>query len=391
MSTVRTAITDAAIKRHANQSVRQLHDQAIGHLYLRYHRHRKSGSWYLLTNQRGRKCWRKLGRWPDMPAATVRKDAPRLLADAKGTIETEQTLGQVLSWYLERTRKDRSLSAERRADTVSVIRTHLLCSGGITGLRPSDLTRPILDAELLIPLQQTLKPATVEKVYRVLNTCLNKAATLDVIGSNPLKQFKLSEFLDNRSVPKGSALKPSDASDLFNTISRTTSQAALLATLMVMHGTRINETRLATWRQFDFKGRWWHIPALNTKTRKAHRLPLTDQALAILERYKQDAQTDYLFAGEGGPMSRRQAYRLIRSISKGEWASHDLRKFARTTWADMGIDYMISELLLNHTPSKIDRTYIHTFADERTRQALEDYHQWLESQSIDFARMVDRW
>lgn len=393
MTSTQLTITDAAIRRHARATVHELHDQQLRSLYFRYHSDRTSGTWYLVGRQ-FKSRWLKIGRWPDVSTAVVRKEAPKLLvagSEQSANLDTGKTLGEVLVWYRDRTQRDRSLSSERRADIVSILRTHLLSSPGLTALRPRDLTRPVIDAELLMPLQDSLKPATVEKVYRVLNACLNKAATLDVIGANPLSQFKLSDFMDSRSVPKGSELKPSDASELFAAITRASGQASMLATLMAMHGTRINETRLATWRQFDFKGRWWHIPAMNTKTRKAHRLPLTDQAITLLQQYRANTSTGYLFEGEAGPISRRQAYRLIQSISQGQWTSHDLRKFARTTWADMGTDYMIAELLINHTPSKMDRTYIHTFADERTRQALEDYHHWLASQSIDFARMVDRW
>ena len=85
-----------------------------------------------------------------------------------------------------------------------------------------------------------------------------------------------------------------------------------------------------------------------------------------------------MFATQSGePISRQQASQLIRTVSHGNWSAHDLRKLARTIWADIGIDYMISELLLNHTPSKLDRVYIHTYAEKKTRQALQEYHQWL--------------
>jgi hypothetical protein len=38
---------------------------------------------------------------------------------------------------------------------------------------------------------------------------------------------------------------------------------------------------------------------------------------------------------------------------------------------------MVGELLLNHTPSKLDQAYIQTHADTQKRQALDNYHQWL--------------
>ncbi|MGE4262058.1 hypothetical protein [Shewanella sp.] len=73
-------------------------------------------------------------------------------------------------------------------------------------------------------------------------------------------------------------------------------------------------------------------------------------------------------------MSDRNASYWIRSISKGNWSAHDLRKLARTSWADLGIDYMVAEQLLNHSMSKLDKAYIHTYMETQKRAAIEQWH-----------------
>ncbi|PMZ50312.1 integrase, partial [Pseudomonas sp. GW247-3R2A] len=77
-------------------------------------------------------------------------------------------------------------------------------------------------------------------------------------------------------------------------------------------------------------------------------------------------------------LSPSKACTVFASVGKGEWSSHDLRKVARTAWADLGVDYMVGEMLLNHAMKDLDATYIHTTAEGMKRKALEAWHQHLD-------------
>jgi hypothetical protein len=46
-------------------------------------------------------------------------------------------------------------------------------------------------------------------------------------------------------------------------------------------------------------------------------------------------------------------------------------------WADLGVDYMVAETLLNHAKDKLDQAYIHTHLEMKKKEALNAYHQWL--------------
>lgn len=91
----------------------------------------------------------------------------------------------------------------------------------------------------------------------------------------------------------------------------------------------------------------------------------------------------YLFPDMAGhSISEKQASEMFAYLSDGEWTSHDLRKTARTAWADLGVDYLIGELLLNHALKALDVTYIHTTAEAQKRQALERWHAWLDERGF---------
>jgi hypothetical protein len=69
---------------------------------------------------------------------------------------------------------------------------------------------------------------------------------------------------------------------------------------------------------------------------------------------------------------------VFRRLSDRQWTSHDLRKVARTCWMDLGIDYLVGEMLVNHALKNMDATYIHTAAETLKRQALETWHARLD-------------
>ncbi|WGV99106.1 hypothetical protein QF117_14235 [Vibrio sp. YMD68] len=79
------------------------------------------------------------------------------------------------------------------------------------------------------------------------------------------------------------------------------------------------------------------------------------------------------------PIHNTKASELVREVSKGKWAAHDLRKLARTVWADLGIDYLVSESLLNHAKDKLDVVYIHSTVELQKKEALISYHNWLKN------------
>ena len=65
---------------------------------------------------------------------------------------------------------------------------------------------------------------------------------------------------------------------------------------------RTNEVRLAQWTEVDEGKRVWSIPPGRTKMFKAHRVPLSPPALAVLDKVKvlRHRRGDYVFPGAAG-------------------------------------------------------------------------------------------
>ena len=56
--------------------------------------------------------------------------------------------------------------------------------------------------------------------------------------------------------------------------------------LLILTASRTSEIRFMTWQELDLNAAVWEIPAERMKARRAHRVPLSDQAVAILRQMR---------------------------------------------------------------------------------------------------------
>ncbi len=387
--TVRTRITDTAIRRHAeNDDVFELTDNRHSTLRFRYHQRRSTGSWYLVTHRGGDTRWHKLGRWPDLPAQRILRELPAVMGnlavapDSRELLNALDTMDDLLTWYLERSQMAGQLSNRRRSAIQSVVEKHLRPRIGelsIEGLQKNDL-----DKNLVLPLLQTgYQASTIRSVYSVLKAATKQATLMQLIRTDPLAGMRFTDFISTRIPSKPGALRPGDVPEVLQQIRQADTGPRLMCLLMLWYGTRIGETRQAITREFDLQNRWWYIPASHTKTGRALKLPITQPVALELSRYLSRHTATALFSKrQGGAISATTANEWVQSVSRRQWTAHDLRKLARTCWADHGVDWMVSEMMLNHTLPGISQTYIHTHVEQVMRRSLDEYHSWLKQGAI---------
>lgn len=389
--TLTVTLSDAEIRRHAAGEVRDLRDARQPAFRFRYKQDRSRGSWYLVSGS----TWNKIANYPDLGTKAVLAVLPEVRARLTATpgaevaVGTWQTTGQLLTWFDERMSKDRNLSTKRKATAHSAMAKHLIPRLG--GLPLVAVSKAEIDQRLMWPLQAELSLEYLRLIFRLLALAFKQAARLNMIDTNPMAAIRFSDFSKAKIKPKAARLRDGQVEGLLAQLAGHFEQApaeAMLALMMLCHGTRVSETRLASWRDFSLEVRQWHIPAQHTKTRVELNLPLTDQVCALLKRYhQQQAATGYsglyLFPAKSGKaISDSQAFAIFARLGQGEWTSHDLRKVARTAWVDLGIDFLIGELLLNHAMGRNVQTYIHSWVETGKREALEKWHAWLDERGF---------
>lgn len=391
--TMLTSFTDAEIRRQAsNAQVRDLRDARYPGVYFRFHQNRDRGTWYLVSGSK----WEKIAAFPQLPVkgliSALPKIRERLAADPKASAAagTLHSVGELLDWFTARQAVDRSLSAKRRSTNTSIISCHL--KPRLSDIAVEAVDRSTLDKLVMWPMQAEMSLSYVRLMWGVLVVAFRQAEKLRLITANPIAGFKFTDFTKARIQPKPSRLRAVQLEEVIGQLAAGFDQHpqdSMLALMMLCHGTRAGETRQAQWSHLTLgeQGEWF-IPTENTKTRCEHHLPLTHQVCALLERYRalQSAKGykgTYVFPARGrGPISDSQACAVFTRLGKGEWTSHDLRKVARTGWTDLGVDFLIGEMLVNHTMTRNVQTYIHTSAELLKREALVKWHDWLDGKGF---------
>ncbi len=150
---------------------------------------------------------------------------------------------------------------------------------------------------------------------------------------------------------------------------------------------RPKEIRMARWEDIDSKERLWSIPADIMKMKRPHIVPLSQQAIAVLEKQKEEISilnTPWVFPSQirpRNPMSDGTVNKAIKRLGYGKDAvAHGFRALARTTIREkLKYDSEIIEKQLAHkTSNPLGEAYDRTqFLDER-KTMMQDWADYID-------------
>ena len=122
---------------------------------------------------------------------------------------------------------------------------------------------------------------------------------------------------------------------------------------MALTGQRRSEVGGATWDEIDIETRMWTIAATRSKNGLAHAVPLSPQAMSIIEALPRFAGgKGFLFSSGDTPPSgySRAKRRLDEAMARAAgdktippFALHDLRRTAVSGMARLGVDLPVIE------------------------------------------------
>ena len=375
-------LNDAVLRRWLKGGVtRDFRDLRFPELRLRATADRAKASVFLVLNIGGQTKWEKIATWPSVCIKTLSAQLPVMLANRCGgnmVIGQFENVGEVLSWYQDHIKNNSTYSASWRRNVASLIKCHLIPRLG--ELRLTEVNFSEVDTHLVkTMLQDEFAPNYIREAVNKLKVAFAAAAKLRLLNTNPISGYQVTDSIKLDGA-KDTRLFETDLAELFARLSAEIMPVQMLFVLMMMFGTRINETRQARWEYFA--GDTWVIPASHAKNKQEHRLPLTDSARALLKHYKQwqikhVGKRAFLFPGMTGAISIRTAHKWNTNIRFKHFTSHDLRILFRTMLADLGVDTMIGERLVNHALPVLLRTYVKSTLDKGMSQALEQYHAYL--------------
>lgn len=229
------------------------------------------------------------------------------------------------------------------------------------------------------------KPAMARKVRQHIATVLNFAKSKGWRATEA-PSSSVSVGLPNQ--PEGGnfeampyALVPAFVADL---MSKRDSGGRLALLLVILAPARPGEARHARWKHIDLEKREWNRPAELMKNRKAHTVTLSQPAVTLLQRLKDERAPkpdDLVFPGQGkNPLSDMTLTRAL-TTAKQPFDAHGFRSSFRD-WAAEKMpsipDPVVESAMAHLVPDKVIRAYKRTNFLEMRRELLEAWGQYVD-------------
>lgn len=200
---------------------------------------------------------------------------------------------------------------------------------------------------------------------------------LDKVYPSPakLKNVKHFEALSIEAMPKFmKSLKErnGDSAKALEFLILTTSR-----TNEVIGDKRLNKIGI-TWSEIDLEKRVWTIPADKMKLSKAHRVPLSERAISILNELPRKADHEPIFSSTNGAIPSDN---YLRSVLKRMGINATVHGF-RSVFKDWCREYTsyadeVSELALSHVNSDATRAaYARSALIEKRRLLMTDWENY---------------
>ena len=233
----------------------------------------------------------------------------------------------------------------------------------------------------------TTRPETARRVRQRMRTIFRWAMAHGFMDTNPA-----GEAIDGAlpPMPKVKAhlrtLPYQEVGDALRTVGA--SQASLAAKLcfrfLVLTAARSGEARGATWDEMDLDGRVWRIPPERMKAGVEHRVPLSPQALCVLEQAAALCdESGLVFPSpqrRKSQMSDMTLTKVLRSVGLAERATvHGFRSsFKNWTLERTDTPWAASESALAHTlGNSTEQAYARSDVFERRRALTQLWADYL--------------
>ncbi|EGR4458923.1 integrase domain-containing protein [Vibrio cholerae] len=318
-------------------------------------------NYYRPTN--GKRANLNLGRFPDVSLVQARKaslNAKELIAQgidpqdernrqqqAHKEIHEHTFVNLAKDWFAI---KQHDVTPDYALDIWRSLELHIFPH--ISDKPVKAITAPEI-IELLKPIEAKGSLETVKRLTQRLNEVMNFATNCGLIQANPLTGIKAAFKKPKKE--NMAALTPAELPELMGAIAnasiKRTTRCLLEWQLHTM--TRPAEASGARWDEINWEEKVWTIPAERMKKRREHRIPLTEQMLALLEVMKPiSGHRDFIFPSDRDPKkpcnSQTANMALKRMGFAGRLVSHGLRSLASTTLNEQGFDPDLVEAALAH-------------------------------------------
>ena len=164
--------------------------------------------------------------------------------------------------------------------------------------------------------------------------------------------------------------------------------AALALQFLILTASRTNEAIGMRWAEIDEAKGEWRVPADRMKGHREHRVPLSHDALAVLERAKalRKGKGTVVFPSPRGdaPLSNMALAVLLRRMGRADITVHGFRSTFRDWCAEVtAYPREIAEACLAHiSGDKVESAYLRSDFFDKRRQLMDAWARYCATPSI---------
>lgn len=253
------------------------------------------------------------------------------------------------------------------------------------GQQPVNEIKPLV---LLNVLRRMESRGATEKAKKVRQRCSEVFRYAIVTGRaeyNPAAD--LTSAMSGHESKHYPFLTVEELPDFFKALSSYTGSplVVLAARLLILTGVRTGELRGAFWSEFDLEKAVWEIPADRMKMKRPHLVPLSTQALEIVQQLKvMSGQYPLVFPGRNDPrktMSEASINQVFKRIGyTGKVTGHGFRHTMSTILHEEGFNTAWIETQLAHVDKNAMRgTYNHALYLDGRREMMQWYANYIDN------------
>ncbi|CUH42324.1 tyrosine-type recombinase/integrase [Ruegeria atlantica] len=228
----------------------------------------------------------------------------------------------------------------------------------------------------------TEKHETAKRLSQRIKTVLDVAKSKGFrSGENPVTAIREGKVLPTvkAKVQHHDAMPWQEVPAFYAELQTRSAIAAKALQFTILTACRTSEVLEMKWPEVDVDARLWAVPAERMKGGQVHRVPLTDEMLAILEPLRALA-SDYVFEGQKRhqPLSNMSMLMLLRRMRQDGVTVHGFRSSFRD-WAAEAANAPreLAEAALAHQiGSDVERAYARSDLLERRRELSENWSRY---------------
>lgn len=325
-------------------------------------------TWIIRTRAGDKVINRKLGVYPAMGLAAARNAAEKVREALElhgSTAGIDRTFGQVAEVWIDKVAKPKNDSWKLQQRRLEMHVLPAWRDRKIAGIRRADVR------ELIEGIEGDVLP---NRVLTIVRTVFRYALSRDWIEASPVEGIAKPKVEAERD----RVLDMGEVKRIWESAEWLGYPFGPYVRMLMLTAQRRSEVAGMRWASVDLDAGTWTLSTAETKSDRAHLVPLSPAAVAVLSGLPRFG--DYVFTTDGeSPISgfAKQKGKLDRFMevsgkAMAPWTLHDLRRTAATHMVRLGVLEEVVGRVLNHAPKGVTaKVYaLHGYAPEK-RSALD--------------------